>query len=45
MKMSIDFTKRDVRELAMIHPVDEISILQELGEIATIANVKYNLNN
>ena len=27
-------TRRTVRQLVMIHPIDELNILQELGEIA-----------
>ena len=33
-------TTRGIRDLIMIHPVDELNILQEFGEIATIADVK-----
>jgi len=31
------------RQLAMIHPVDEPSLMQEIGEIASAANVHYSL--
>ena len=34
-------TFRSVRELIVIHGVDEINIIQELGEIAIIADLKY----
>ena len=33
-------TRRAVRELIMIHPVDELNIMQELGEVATYADMK-----
>ena len=38
-------THRAVRQLIMIHRVDELNILQELGEIAIIADMKLKLNN
>ena len=38
-------TYRAVRELVVIHPVDELSIVQELGEIANFADYKIRLNN
>ena len=38
-------TNRGTRDLIMIHSVDELNILQELGEIATIADVKKRLEN
>ena len=38
-------TNRGTRDLIMIHPVDELNILQEFGEIATIADVKKRLEN
>ena len=38
-------TRRAVRQLVMIHKVDEINLLQELGRIATIADMKKKLNN
>ena len=38
-------TNRGIRDLIMIHPVDELNILQELGEIANIADVKKRLEN
>ena len=31
---------RGIRDLIMIHPVDELNVLHELGEIATIVDVK-----
>ena len=34
------FTRRSIREVVMVHPVDEISILQELGEVSKIADLK-----
>ena len=33
-------TNRSVRQLVMIHPIEELSILQELGEIATLVDAK-----
>ena len=33
-------TRRAVRELVVIHRVDELSLIQEIGKIATIADVK-----
>ena len=36
-------TRRAVRELVMIHPVDELSIMEELGEVATFADIKCKL--
>ena len=38
-------TRRSIREIVMIHPVDEVSILQELGEIAKLADVKQTISN
>ena len=36
-------TRRSVRQLVMIHPVDELSLSVELGEIATLADMKHAL--
>ena len=36
------FTDRAVRSLVIIHPVDELSILTELGEIQTFVDMKRN---
>ena len=33
-------TRRSVRELVVIHPVDELGIVRELGEIATWIDMK-----
>ena len=33
-------TRRSVRELVVIHPVDELGIVRELGEIATWVDIK-----
>ena len=33
-------TRRSVRELVVIHPVDELGIVRELGEIATWVGIK-----
>ena len=33
-------TRRVVREIIVIHPVDELGIIRELGEIATYADMK-----
>ena len=38
-------TYRSVRELVVIHRVDELDILQELGEISNIADYKMKLQN
>ena len=32
------FTNRAVRQLIVIHPVDELNIMEELGQIATFAD-------
>ena len=37
-------TRRAVRQLVMIHQVDELDILVELGNIATVADMKRKLN-
>ena len=37
-------TRRAVRELVIIHRVDELNILQELGEIAVITDIKKKLS-
>ena len=37
-------TKRAVRQLVMIHKVDELNIIQELGAIATITDMKRKIN-
>lgn len=34
-----------VRELVLLHPVDEINLMEELGKMATVAYIKKNLNN
>ena len=39
------FTTRAVRELVLIHPVDELNLMEELGKMATAAYMKQNLNN
>ena len=36
-------TRRAVRELVMIHSVDELSLMEELGAIATYADIKCKL--
>ena len=38
-------TRRAVRELVIIHRVDELNILQELGEIAVFTDMKRKLTN
>ena len=38
-------TRRAVRELVMIHAVDELNIMEELGAISTYADMKYKTNN
>ena len=37
-------TRRAVRQLVMIHRIDELNIIQELGEIAVIADMKKKLS-
>ena len=36
-------TCRSTRQLVMIHLVDELSLMQELGEVACPADVHYSL--
>ena len=36
-------TRRATRELVVIHPIDELSLMSELGEIATFVDVKRKL--
>ena len=33
-------TRRSVREIVVIHPIDELGIVRELGEIATWVDMK-----
>ena len=33
------FTNRAVRQLIVIHPVDELNIMEELGQTATFADI------
>ena len=41
---SVDrFTNRAVREIVMIHPIDELNIMSELGEIQSFINMKRNI--
>ena len=35
--------RRAVRELIVIHPINELSLMREIGEIATYADMKYKL--
>ena len=37
-------TRRAVRELIVIHRVDELNLVQELGKIATIADMKKRIS-
>ena len=37
-------TRRSVRELVVIHPLDELGIVRELGEIATWVDMKRNVS-
>ena len=37
-------TRRGVRHIVMIHPLDETSIVTELGEIATTADISYKIS-
>lgn len=39
------FTTHAVRELVLLHPVDELNLMEELGKMATVAYIKKNLNN
>ena len=39
------FTTRAVRELVLIHPVDELNLMEKLEKMATVAYMKQNLNN
>ena len=34
-------TKRAVRQIVMIHPIDEINIIEELGKIANASDAMY----
>ena len=34
------FTKRTARQIIVIHPIDHLNIIQELGKIAIAADVK-----
>ena len=38
-------TRRAVRELVMIHPIDELNLNEELGKVSTYADMKYKINN
>ena len=38
------FTTRAVRELVLIHSVDELNLVEELGKMATVAHIKQNLD-
>ena len=33
-------TRKSVRELVVIHPIDELNIVRELGEIVTWVDIK-----
>ena len=37
-------TRRSVRELVIIHPVDELGIVRELGQISTWVDMRKKLN-
>ena len=37
-------TRRSVREIIVIHPVEELGIVRELGEIATWVDMKMKVN-
>ena len=37
-------TRRGVRHIVMIHPADKTSIVTELGEIATTADISYKIS-
>ena len=39
------FTTSAVQTLVLIHPVDELNQMKELGKMATVASMKQNLNN
>ena len=38
------FTNRAVRQLIVIHPMDELNMMEELGQIATFADMQHKLN-
>ena len=33
-------TRRPVRNILMLHPIDELGIMQEIGQIGSIADLK-----
>ena len=35
------YTTRSVRGLVLIHPIDELNLMEELGKVASIANKEY----
>ena len=37
-------TRRSVRELVVIHPVDELGIIRELGQVSTWVDMRKKLN-
>ena len=37
-------TKRAVREIVVVHPVDELGIIREIGEIATRVDLKRRIS-
>ena len=36
------YTTRSVRDLVLIHPIDELNLMKELGKVASIANKEYD---
>ena len=39
------YTKISVRDLVLIHPIDELNLMEELGRVASIANKEYKAMN
>ena len=39
------FTTRAVREIVLMHLVDGLNLMEELGKMATVAYINQNLNN
>ena len=35
------YITRSVRDLVLIHPIDELNLMEELGKVASIANKEY----
>ena len=39
------YTTRSVRNLVLIHPIDELNLMEELGKVASIDNKEYEVMN